>query len=186
MMRSFRAVNLGAVALCVAGSVTGAPTASILDYIQQTWKVLTRSNRDLASAAIDPKSRPGLDGRWPVYVATYRDAAAIEKELRLEMSPLDFKKIRIGPLPPAPERVREPGLLFLPRPYVVPGGRFNEMYGWDSYFIQMGLLRDGQVMLAKDMADNFLYEIREFGKILNEVDPIGWTKNRPFLDGVAG
>ena len=41
------------------------------------------------------------------------------------------------------------------------------MYGWDTYFIQVGLLRDGEVEPAKDMADNFVYEIRNFGKILN-------------------
>ena len=32
------------------------------------------------------------------------------------------------------------------------------MYRWDSYFIQLGLLRDGRVELARDMTDNFLYE----------------------------
>jgi alpha,alpha-trehalase len=38
------------------------------------------------------------------------------------------------------ERGSRHGLLALasgtdgPRPYVVPGGRFNELYGWDSYF----------------------------------------------------
>jgi alpha,alpha-trehalase len=33
----------------------------------------------------------------------------------------------------------------------VPGGRFNEMYGWDSFFVQMGLPRDGDVDVARDM-----------------------------------
>ena len=51
--------------------------------------------------------------------------------------------------------IREHGLLYLPRPYVVPGGRFNEMYGWDSYFIQVGLLRDGELARARDMVENF-------------------------------
>jgi len=41
------------------------------------------------------------------------------------------------------------GLLYLEHKYVVPGGRFNEMYGWDSYFIVRGLLQDGKVDLAK-------------------------------------
>jgi alpha,alpha-trehalase len=54
-------------------------------------------------------------------------------------------------------------VLYLPRAYVVPGGRFNEMYGWDRYFIQVGLLRDVEIDLARDMTDNFLYEIREYG-----------------------
>jgi alpha,alpha-trehalase len=64
-------------------------------------------------------------------------------------------------------QLTEQGLLYLPRPYVVPGGRFNEMYGWDSYFIQIGLLHDGEIALAKDMTDDLVYEIRQYGKILN-------------------
>jgi alpha,alpha-trehalase len=38
------------------------------------------------------------------------------------------------------------------------------MYGWDSHFIQIGLLHDGLVTLSKDMTDNFLYEIRNYGR----------------------
>lgn len=52
-------------------------------------------------------------------------------------------------------------------PFVVPGGRFNEMYGWDSYFESLGLLVDGRLELAKGMVDNFIYEIQHYGKILN-------------------
>ncbi|MBC7690662.1 MAG: trehalase [Methylotenera sp.] len=52
-------------------------------------------------------------------------------------------------------------------PYVVPGGRFNEMYGWDSYFITRGLLLDQKTELARSMVDNHAYQIRYYGKILN-------------------
>jgi alpha,alpha-trehalase len=52
-------------------------------------------------------------------------------------------------------------------PFVVPGGRFNEMYGWDSYFIVLGLLADERIGLAQSMADNMVYQIRHYGKILN-------------------
>ncbi len=52
-------------------------------------------------------------------------------------------------------------------PFVVPGGRFNEMYGWDSYFESVGLLLDGRTDLAQSMANNFQYEINFYGKILN-------------------
>ena len=76
-------------------------------------------------------------------------------------------------------QVREHGLLYLPKPYVVPGGRFNEMYGWDSFFIQLGLLRDGQVKLARDIADNFLYEIREYGMVLNANRTYYLTRSQP-------
>ena len=50
---------------------------------------------------------------------------------------------------------------------MVPGGRFNEMYGWDSYFIQLGLLRDGEYDLAKSMVDQLLYEVDHYGTVLN-------------------
>ena len=78
-----------------------------------------------------------------------------------------FSQIRLHQLPSDAGSITGQGLLYLPRPYVVPGGRFNEMYGWDSFFIAMGLLRDGEIALAKDMTDNFLYEIRQYGKVLN-------------------
>jgi alpha,alpha-trehalase len=49
----------------------------------------------------------------------------------------------------------------------VPGGQFNEMYGWDSYFIIRGLLRDGRRGLARGMVENFFYEIQHYGGVLN-------------------
>lgn len=58
-------------------------------------------------------------------------------------------------------------------PYVVPGGRFNELYGWDSYMETVGLLVDvtaedhSLLLLARGMTENFMYEIKHYGKILN-------------------
>jgi alpha,alpha-trehalase len=78
-----------------------------------------------------------------------------------------MKQVAVRTLPRNALSIREHGLLYLPRPYVVPGGRFNEMYGWDSYFIQVGLLRDREIERARDMVENFLYEITHYGTILN-------------------
>jgi len=64
-------------------------------------------------------------------------------------------------------------------PFVVPGGRFNEMYGWDSYFESIGLLIDGRVDLAMAMADNFAYQIRYYGKILNANRSYYLTRTQP-------
>jgi alpha,alpha-trehalase len=58
-------------------------------------------------------------------------------------------------------------LLPLPRPYVVPGGRFNEIYYWDSYFTMLGLEESGQHDLALSMAENFVSLIDRFGHIPN-------------------
>ena len=52
-------------------------------------------------------------------------------------------------------------------PYVVPGGRFNEMYGWDSFFHTLGTMNDGRVDLARGMVENMVYQINHYGKILN-------------------
>lgn len=90
-----------------------------------------------------------------------------------------FAKIELRQLPDDHREIREQGLLYLPYPYVVPGGRFNEMYGWDSYFIQVGLLRDGEIELAKNMADNFLYQIENYGKVLNANRTYYLTRSQP-------
>ena len=71
-------------------------------------------------------------------------------------------------------------------PFVVPGGRFNEMYGWDSYFEALGLLEDGRVDLAKGMVDNFVYQIEHYGKILNANRSYYLTRSQPpFLTSMA-
>ncbi|MCF6269285.1 MAG: alpha,alpha-trehalase [Melioribacteraceae bacterium] len=64
-------------------------------------------------------------------------------------------------------------------PFVVPGGRFNEMYGWDSYFESLGLIIDGRIDLAKAMADNFVYEIEHYGQILNANRTYYLTRSQP-------
>jgi len=58
-------------------------------------------------------------------------------------------------------------LLPLPYPYVVPGGRFREVYYWDSYFTMLGLEVDGRNELATGMLKNFAYEIDKYGHIPN-------------------
>tara|TARA_R110001606_G_scaffold53551_1_gene132110 strand:- start:1708 stop:3342 length:1635 start_codon:yes stop_codon:yes gene_type:complete len=62
----------------------------------------------------------------------------------------------------------EPGSsrLPLPEPYVVPGGRFTEIYYWDSYFTMLGLGPD-QAGLRRNMVDDFAYMIRTYGHVPN-------------------
>jgi alpha,alpha-trehalase len=55
----------------------------------------------------------------------------------------------------------------LPYPYVVPGGRFREVYYWDSYFTMLGLEDNGQHQLALDLVNDFAFELGEFGKVPN-------------------
>jgi alpha,alpha-trehalase len=182
MVRSFRRVPLCLIALVLplaAQRPARSQPAPILEYIQRTWDVLTRSHRTMAAAAVDPKFPSAAGGRQPVYVPRDEDLGRIEAQLQQEMPAEDYRTIELRPLPDDLAHLQEPGLLYLPRPYVVPGGRFNEMYGWDSYFIQLGLLRDNRVPLARDMADNFLYEIRHYGKILNANRTYYLTRSQP-------
>ena len=58
-------------------------------------------------------------------------------------------------------------LIPLPGPYVVPGGRFREVYYWDSYFTILGLIQDGRTDLVKNMLDNFAYLVRTVGHVPN-------------------
>lgn len=58
-------------------------------------------------------------------------------------------------------------LIPLPHPYVVPGGRFREIYYWDSYFTAHGLLADGHSEMALNMAKNFRYMIKTRGHMPN-------------------
>lgn len=55
----------------------------------------------------------------------------------------------------------------LPAQYVVPGGRFGEIYYWDSYFIMLGLTVSGRHDLLRNIADNFAYLIDTYGHVPN-------------------
>ena len=158
---------------------TTAQLQALRDYIKKGWTVLVRSHKELLAAAVDPKFPPPKHGAWLVYVSAKEDPAAVAARLKAEMPAADFAKIQVRRLPADPTKVDRPGILYLPRPYVVPGGRFNEMYGWDSYFIVVGLLADGEIALAKDMVDNFIYEIEHYGTILNANRSYYLTRSQP-------
>ena len=58
-------------------------------------------------------------------------------------------------------------LIPLPQSYVVPGGRFREVYYWDSYFTMLGLIQDGRTDVVRNMLDNFAFLIRTVGHVPN-------------------
>lgn len=58
-------------------------------------------------------------------------------------------------------------LLPLPEPYVVPGGRFREVYYWDSYFTMLGLAESDRLDLISSMVENFAHLVRTYGHIPN-------------------
>jgi alpha,alpha-trehalase len=161
------------------------------------WDGLTRTidAEGLVHVAIDEKGEgTDLDRRPRIYVphgdtkalAYFQRVASERPELGLEVERL--------PETITPEYVldlnKRPGILSLELveddeglvrglPFVVPGGRFNELYGWDSYFIVLGLLHDGHVGLAKGMVTHFLYEIEHYGQILNANRSYFLTRSQP-------
>lgn len=71
-------------------------------------------------------------------------------------------------------------------PFVVPGGRFNELYGWDSYMESLGLLVHDRVDLVKPMVQHFCFCIKHYGKILNANRTYYLCRSQPpFLTDMA-
>jgi alpha,alpha-trehalase len=161
----------------------------IKDYF---WKGLTRTmdEKGIENLIHDTKNEALTSSKLRIYIP-YKDALALQYYRKLERT-LPVEAIQL-PEHVSPQFVKsindKPGILSLKLekhngeikgiPFVVPGGRFNEMYGWDSYFESVGLLIDGKVELAKAMADNFQYEIEYYGKILNANRSYYLTRTQP-------
>jgi alpha,alpha-trehalase len=171
--------------ICAVAAAQAAPATSasadqglkpILSYIASAWDTLTRSMTDCVSV-VDPKIKvaPVLylpaEGAEPPAV----HKLATDCNVRVEHLPVQIH--RLGEIDTG--KIQPHGLLYLPDKYVVPGGRFNEMYGWDSYFIIRGLLRAGRVDLARGMVDNFFFEIEHYGAMLNANRTYYLTRSQP-------
>ncbi|NLI75220.1 MAG: trehalase [Candidatus Riflebacteria bacterium] len=159
------------------------------------WDGLTRRiDREHLAAILQDSKTEGEEGKRYLYVPASDDEGwSYFSALVPEFRHLHLEVVRL-PATITPEFVRgldgRHGLLalglqrgrnHLPEgiPFVVPGGRFNEMYGWDSYFEALGLLQDGRVELAKGMVDQFVYQIRQYGKILNANRTYYLTRSQP-------
>lgn len=142
-----------------AGTVTQAQynSACLLPYISGMWgspEGLLREHKDIAVAANDWLVKKPKNSAWPVYYPGGNTAAKknISKQLKKTKT---AKQVSVRELPdplPIPGTkagniYMNAGLLFLPNSYVVPGGIFNEMYGWDSFFIIKGLLASADYTL---------------------------------------
>lgn len=147
-----------------AEATTNAGLQPILEYISNGWDTLTRSMSDCATI-VDSK----LAAKSILYVPANFEIPASVKGLEAKCG------VEVKPLPKVIHKLGEidtntfspHGVLYLPQPYVVPGGRFNEMYGWDSYFIIRGLVQAGKIDLARGMVENFFFEIQNYGAVLN-------------------
>jgi len=77
------------------------------------------------------------------------------------------------------ETPRYSSLLPLPRPFVVPGGRFREIYYWDSYFTMLGLQESGREDLIEDMVRDFAFMIDTYGHIPNGARSYYLSRSQP-------
>lgn len=148
---------------------TDAPAAApryqpILEYISNGWDMLTRSMGN-CSTIVDTKLAAKSILYVPADYAVPESVKSLETKCGVEVKALPKVIQRLGEIDT--NTINPQGLLYLDHPYVVPGGRFNEMYGWDSYFILRGLLRAGRIELARGMVENFYFEIAHYGAVLN-------------------
>jgi alpha,alpha-trehalase len=147
-----------------------------LSYIHGAWETLTRSMTSCPSLA-DTKVHATPVLYLPAELPSPPEVKALEAQCHVKVAALPRHIENLGDV--RPEELPAAGLLYLPNPYVVPGGRFNEMYGWDSYFIVLGLEADHREALAKGMVDNFLFEIEHYGAVLNANRTYYLTRSQP-------
>ncbi len=76
---------------------------------------------------------------------------------------------------------RNSSLISLPNPYIVPGGRFREIYYWDTYYTMLGLAASGHRDLIQNMVDNFAFLIDRVGFIPNGNRTYYCTRSQPPL-----
>lgn len=141
--------------------------------------IIEKAGKDPKDWTNDPRPRIYVPEGCPEQYEYYKKVAEDRPEIRLDVCLLPEGGA-------TPEQMRDmndkPGLLALDMektidkdgnetlkgvPFIVPGGRFNELYGWDSYMGSLGLIENNRVDLAKAMVQNFCFCIQHYGKILN-------------------
>jgi alpha,alpha-trehalase len=170
------ACGLVSAAAARSSPESGQGLTPILDYISSAWDVLTRSMTDCKSV-VDPKLKAAPVLYLP---AGFDEPPAVKKlaaDCNVQVEHLPKEIHHLGEIDTG--KIQPHGLLYLENKYVVPGGRFNEMYGWDSYFIIRGLLRAGRIELARGMVDNFFFEIEHYGAMLNANRTYYLTRSQP-------
>ncbi len=157
---------------------TASDQAKIREYIRQGWKQLSRSMNECGSL-VDTKvtKKPFL--YLPSGMPVPESVRNLKSSCDVQVAFLPKKIDKLGEI--SSSDIPQQGLLYLPNRYVVPGGRFNEMYGWDSYFIIRGLIQDGEVATAKGMVENFFFEIDNYGALLNANRTYFLTRSQPPL-----
>jgi alpha,alpha-trehalase len=109
-------------------------------------------------AFVASRFAPPAPAAVPTAIAASDSAMTMEAHIRA-LWPLLTRKADV------PDR--RSSLIPLPNAYVVPGGRFREVYYWDSYFTMLGLVESGRTDLVQDMLDNFAHLVNTIGHVPN-------------------
>lgn len=111
--------------------------------------------------------KPNFDLK--VFVETYFNMPEAANSIEIQEKNIDDHVLALWPMLTR-EAIQEQihsSLINLPNRYIVPGGRFREVYYWDSYFTMLGLAQSGHIDLIQNMVDNFAFLIRKMGYIPN-------------------
>ena len=159
----------------IANPVDAQGLSPILTYIRSSWDTLSRSMSD-CNTVVDPKLVEASVLYLPASFPRPASIQDLQQRCHVEVRELPLDITGPGQVS---ANITPPGLLYLENRYVVPGGRFNEMYGWDSYFIVRGLIEDKRFDLARGMIENFFFEIEHYGTVLNANRTYFLTRSQP-------
>src|SRR5260370_38209268 len=180
-MKLFRLFVFAVAAIHISSAQETAQVAApsseaTLHYIHAAWDTLTRSMTDCHSL-VDIKVTANPILYLPAGMTAPATVKALTDKCGVKVESLPRHIEKLGDMDP--KELSDAGLLYLPEAYIVPGGRFNEMYGWDSYFILLGLEADHREALAKGMVYNFRFEIENYGGVLNANRTYYLTRSQP-------
>ena len=168
--------------------ITEDPVDRLERLIQSAWWDSLKRNIDssgIAVAAKDPKTSETAESHPRIYIphaleaqyAYYSKLARDTPGMNLDVQWLPESDITADFIRSLNDK---PGILALEMevddskgrddlvglPFVVPGGRFNELYNWDSYFCATAMI-DTHPYVVKSILRHFIFEIRHYGKVLN-------------------
>lgn len=147
------------------------PKAGLKKIIDATPHLLLR--RDLCKAAYNPEY---TQADAPVYIPLQDYETAVKSLSNAAMAvPFDTKKVA-----DYYSGAARHGLLYLPFPFLAPGGRFNSMFGWDTAFAVFAWTNEHPAMM-RDQVDNQLYQIRVYGSVLNANRTYYLSRSQPPL-----
>ena len=130
-----------------------------------------RNSKDILAAYLKIKSNPAVSFSLKLFVDENFEIPSAKRSVVNDRDEKDvtqhIKKLWSVLKRDADKKIDGSSLLPLPNSYIVPGGRFREIYYWDSYFTMLGLKESGETQIMENMVNNFSYLINTYGHIPN-------------------